>query len=310
MPTRLLQAKVSSSKLTLPVTVAYAALVWVAAGMFTGGWWLQAVTFLLTAYVMVLLNNVHALIRIYSRTVSAAFIMLACAACFLFPSLRGALMQLFFAAFYLLLFLTYQDKQSPGTTFYAFTCYGMASLCHVELVCLLPLFWMLMATCVMSLSWRTWAASLLGLLAPYWFICAWLFFWNGEVPFADFLLPLADLWQAVDYAALPISRVAVYVLLAAIAVIGTVHFIRKSYHDKIRIRMFFWIFMWVDLVAALLLALQPRHADILLRLMVVNTAPLAGHFIALTATKATNAVFIVLTAATIALTILNLWTPS
>jgi cell division protein FtsX len=74
--------------------------------------------------------------------------------------------------------------------------------------------------------------------------------------------------------------------------------------------MFYYSFMWLGLAGMLFILLMPEKYDMSFRLMVVCAAPLAGHFIALTNTKATNITFLVLTAVTLAVTLLNigLWT--
>ena len=70
----------AESSFTLPAVSAYAVAVWLASGLliphipFTaqelaGGAWMQLVCFVVSAYLMVELNNSNALIRIYSRTV-------------------------------------------------------------------------------------------------------------------------------------------------------------------------------------------------------------------------------------------------
>ena len=77
---------------------------------------------------MVELNNVNALIRIYSRMVSCSFLVLYCCANMLFPSLREALMTTCMAAAYLVLFQSYQNKQAVGITFYTFLLVGLGTL--------------------------------------------------------------------------------------------------------------------------------------------------------------------------------------
>ena len=99
-------------------------------------------------------------------------------------------------------------------------------------------------------------------------------------------------------------------LIILMAVIGTIHFIRKNYLDKIRVRMFYGFFIWMDLAALAFLLLQPQHFNAMLLIMILNTSPLIAHFIALTSTKITNIVFLVLCFATLLLTVYNIWNSS
>jgi hypothetical protein len=65
--------------------------------------------------------------------------------------------------------------------------------------------------------------------------------------------------------------------------------------------------MWMSLLTIVFLLLQPQHYDVLIRILIINTAPLLGHFLALTHTRQTNIVFFVITAAVILITGYNLW---
>ena len=107
---------------------------WLLGGLVKEQWWLQFACFLLTTYLMVELNNSNALIRIYSRIVSATFLVLSCMACFLFPSLPGNFTQLCVVAACLILFRSYQDKASTGWTYYGFLCVGLASLTFIHIL--------------------------------------------------------------------------------------------------------------------------------------------------------------------------------
>ena len=80
-----LQNQIAGSRYTLPVTMIYGALVWLLAGLIQHQWWLQFALFNVAALLMLEFTNINVLIRIYSRSVSSAFVMLSCAAVFLFP---------------------------------------------------------------------------------------------------------------------------------------------------------------------------------------------------------------------------------
>lgn len=303
-----LQNKVAESRMALPVTSVYAVAIWLAAGLAGGGLWMQFVCFAVTTYLMVELNNSNALIRIYSRTVSCAFLLLSCAACFTFSSERGAIAELCAAASYITLFRTYQDERSPGWTFYAFLCIGMASLLYVHILYYVPLLWLLMALRLSSLSWRTVAASLFGLLTPYWFAALYIVYTGDPSIAATHFEALWTFGHLADICLLSVGQIAVFVLVVVLAAIGTVHYLRTSYNDKIRIRMFYGCFITVDIVTAVFLVLQPQHYDLLIRLLIINSSPLIAHFVALTRTRLTNWTFIAIVTITVCLTAYNLWT--
>ena len=293
--------------MTMPAVTFYAMAVWLLCGGLTHHWWWQLLCISITTYLMVELNNINALIRIFSRMVSSTFLALLCGACFIFPALPETVMLTCMTAFILLLFLTYQDKESAGLTYYAFLFLGVGSIAYIHVLFFLPLIWLLMMTHTMSLSWRTWMASLLGLLTPYWFYIPWIIYQRDYSAITNHFMALTVFEEPFNLYGITDSQKATLGLVILLAIIGTTHYIRKSYLDKIRIRMFYGFFIFMDLAALLFLLLQPQHFNAMLLLMIVNTSPLVAHFAALSSTKLTNITFMVLSAASLLLTAYNIW---
>ena len=293
--------------MSLPVTVVYATGIWVLAGLIQEGWWIQFGCFALSVFLMVELNNSNALIRIHSRMVACTFLMLSCTACFLFSSLREAIGELCIIASYLILFHTYQDRYSPGMTFYGFLCWGIASLTYAPLLFLLPALWGLMLTNLQTLSWRTFLASLIGVTVPYWFLLCWFFYQDDFTPLTTSLASLTDLRMPFAFSELDSHQIITAAFIILLAVLGILHFWQTSYQDKMRIRMLFGFFIRMDLLIILIFCIQPQHYDILIRLIIINTAPLIAHFIALTRQRVTNILFCGIVILSIALTAYHLW---
>lgn len=304
-----LQNKIAGSRYTLPVTMVYGAVVWLLAGLIQQQWWLQFALFIMAALLILELTNINVLIRIYSRSVSSAFILLSCAAVFLFPSTAGAAIQLFLIASLLNLYRCYQDQASTGWSFYAFLCIGLASVIDIHVVYLLPAYWLIMARNLYSMSWRTFLASVIGVITPYWFLLAWLLFlgeegWQLAI---DHFTALSDLRFPIDYTVLSLQRILFFVLIVALGITGAIHFVRTSSRDKIRTRQLYYSFILLGMMATLLLAVQPQHYDLMIRVLLITTSPLIGHFVALTTTKVTNIAFLVIVGAILALTVYGLW---
>ena len=176
----------------------YAIVVWLLAGLATHSWWMQLGCFVVSCYLVIQINNVHVLIRIYSRMVSAIFLAMYCTACFLFSSLQGAITLMLLAACLLLLFTTYQDRDSTGRSYYTFLTLSLASLVFPQVLYFTPILWMLMFFNLQCMSWKTWSASLLGLLTPYWTWAGWLLYEGDLTPLVAHLSLLADLKQPFD----------------------------------------------------------------------------------------------------------------
>lgn len=301
----------AGSRLTLPVTALYGLGICFICGVIQHQWWIQLVCFALAVYLMILFNNFYALIRIYSRAITSAFIVLSSMACFLFPSLEGGIVTVGFIASLLVIFSTYQDREAAGRICYTFLILGLASLAKIQMLMFIPVYWIMMIF-LSSLSLRTFISSLLGLLTPYWFwISAVLLLYKGDLsPFTNHFLPLAEAGFYNAYNDIPLSHYLTYAFLIILTVTGIIHFLRTSYNDKIRTRQFYYSIMFFDILVLVLLPLFPQHYDLLFRPAIILTSPLIGHFIALTNTKVTNIAFYIILITALLLTGFNLWISS
>lgn len=307
MSKKRLQNRIAESKLALPLTVVYAVLVCLVHGLFTSQSWFQVGCLMFSTYLMVGLNNINALIRIYSRMVSCSFLFLSVMASFLLPSIPGAVVQLCFIAYYLCVFHAYQDRQSTAWSFYSFICLGVASTVFIQILFLVPLLLIIHRTKIMALSTRTFFAALIGLIIPYWFLGAYYLYTHQSDRLIEHVVSIAQFQPLFDYSGITTQQLLTFAFIVVVFIIGTVHFLRNSYNDKIRIRMIYETFIFVNIGCIVFLVLQPQHNDILTRLIIINTAPLIGHFISLTRTALTNILFIGLVSVALCLTLYNLW---
>lgn len=304
-----LQNKIAASRFSLPITATLAALVWVAVGLMVGNIWIEFAFTIISTLLMVELNNRNALMRTYSRMVSCSFLVLVTMATLPYPQLKGSIVTMCFIAFYLILWNGYQDHRSTGWTFYAFFCIGLASTVFIQVGYYVPFLWLLMRFFTNSFSVRTFLASILGIIVPYWFTAGYYLYTDniqGLIDhFAEFVnyLDLFDYSQFTDHQVINIA----YILL--LGIIGMVHFMRTSYADKIRTRMIYESFILIDFVSLAFLILQPQHHSELSGIMIVNTAPLIAHFITFTKGKATNIAFIAMLVLTLVIMLYNIFVP-
>lgn len=302
-----LQNKIAQSRRALPVTAVYSLFVCLAGGLVSEGLWLQFAMLLASAVMMAELNNSNALIRIYSRMVSCSFLVMTAMSLMLFRSLDVAIAQITFIGFLLFLLRAYQDQQATGLVLYAFICIGIGSVFFPQVLLLLPVLWILMAVNVICFSPRTFFASLLGVLVPYWFVAAWLLYTNNM----DFLLThfssILQFEKPLQLGIINIHQWITFAFVLAVSVLGSVHFVVYSYQDRIRIRLIYEMFIALAFLLLGFALLQPQHFDNLLGMAIVVTAPLSGHFIALTHSRASNAVFFLLVATALGITVFNIW---
>ncbi|WP_308243922.1 hypothetical protein [uncultured Prevotella sp.] len=303
------QNRVAESRIALPVTGVYAFAVCALGGLFTEQLWVQFVLLAVSSFLMMELNNVNALIRIYSRMVSCSFLVLAVMSQYLVVDVRCGIVQACFIAFYLFLFSAYQDNRAMGRVFYAFLMLGIASTMFVQILFFVPLVWVLLCTNLMVRSFRAFVSSLFGLLVPYWFMVAYYLYIDDVDSLLDHFLQIAQFGPVLGWMDMPVSHILTAAYVAILAVVGMIHFRLNNYKDKIRTRMLFEIFSVLALAAIVFMILQPQHIDYLLALLIVSTSPMIGHYIALTNTFITNISFYVMLVVALIITCVNLWMP-
>lgn len=310
MQNRDFRHRVVTGSFTLPVTAVLTALLWIAGGAgIYQGWEALGLTALL-AYLLVELNNRFALIRIRSRMMGVTFLALIAACPFLQGNALAYLPAIGLTLAYFPLFAGYQSPRTSHRAFYAFLAVGLSAWAYPPLILLAPILLFGMAVQLRSLSGRTLVSALLGLLTPAWLLLGWGL-WTDRVP--SLFAPLIDAFrfQPPDYAVLSRSQWVSVVFLATLSLPAILHFIRYAYNDKIRTRMYFYLFLIVEIILWGALAVQPQAFDALFRLLLVNSAPLIGHYFALARGRFMNAWFILWLLLLVALAgfnYLSLWT--
>lgn len=296
-----LQNKIAESPLSLPIVSIYAVTVWFLAGLLTRQLWLQFGGFAIAVYMMVELTNRNALLRVRSRMVSCIFLLLSCIQSFAFDSMVGVWSQVCLIGTFILLCKSYQQKEAAGTIYYAFLLIGLASLLTVSVLVLPLVLWMVMLTQLQSFNWRTWLASVFGMVTPYWLLLPW-FVYHQDM--ATWWSHFEGLFQTSfqDYVLSPES-VVYGVFLTVLLIFGAAHFWQNKMDDSIRIRQFYGMFIGVSAYLLVIVFLRPDFFDVLIRIVTVCVSPLLAHFAVQKANKVTNILFFVILVSSVLITI-------
>lgn len=302
------QNRIAESRWALPICAAYTLLICIISGLFVEGIWVQLALTAVATLLMVELNNRNSLIRIYSRMVSCSFLVLTMMTPHKIESTDGCIVSVCFVAFYLALFHAYQDKKATGYVLWAFTAIGIASTVWIQILLFVPVLWVLTGTNILALSMRTFVASIMGILLPYWFISAYYIYMGDITPLIQHVASIAEFGQPFEFDNCSINDLLPLGFIALLAITGSIHFLHTSYMDKIRTRMIYEMFITMTIATMVLIILQPQHANIATHMLIISTAPLIGHFLALTSTKITNIASLAFMAIALVITALNLWT--
>ena len=309
MSKKRIQNYAAESRKALPIATIYGIGIWLLAGLVNQGWWLQFACFAASVYAVFQLNNLNLMIRVYSRSVSVAYILLSCITVWLFPSVHGAIIQLGITLILLLLFASYQDRESRGKTFYMFTLVSLISLVEPYFLLFVPAIWLLMATTIFSLTTRTFLTSIVGLLTPYWLYFGVKLAQNPLNPEAttSILSHFDDIQLNIDYGALTIPQLIYLGLLVVMFMTGAIHFWITSYMDKIRVRQIYYSMIILAVYTMALIAIQPQMYNVLIYMLTITVSPIIAHFMTFTRTWLSNAFFLIVMAVIVILTGMNLW---
>ena len=173
MAKKRLQNKIAESRYALVTSIAALAATWGSFILTSNERLIALALILATTLVMVRLNTIHAIMRTYSRMVSCSFLAISAIALPYFIAPANAALPLCFSIIYTLLFFSYQDNSAVGIIFLAFLVLGIASLIYIPVLFLVPIFWIIISTRMLAMSPRTFFASILGLITPYWFAAAY-----------------------------------------------------------------------------------------------------------------------------------------
>ncbi|MCM1515580.1 MAG: hypothetical protein NC080_04070 [Paraprevotella sp.] len=317
MRKRRFQNNVSKSSLTLPLCMVLGTLVWfgnIASHDLQCGSESFATLFsaAATTYIVMETANKFALLRIRSNMVAAVWVTGIALMPFLHHWSAGWMAVPALAGCHYVMFHTYQDANSSVVpVFHTFALLGIASLSIPQMLAFVPLFYWYLLVFMRCMSWRSLWAGIVGLILPLCFVLGWSIvtddytFLSGRW---DSLLS-TRLFADKDYALFLDYRSPRTLFMAFITLLsltGIVHYLRNYYNDKIRTRMYLYIYIIQTTVCWLMIMCMPSRFDLLAPSLMLYASTMVAHFFALTGTWVSNAFFCLTLLASAALTLVNL----
>lgn len=301
-----LRNRITQSDGTLVVILFATVFIWMA-----GQWlvWQRALclfAILLSAYLILEMNNRCHLMRERSRMMSTSFLILAACMSFLHTDLLCCLLALALSATNFSLLTAYQQREPVWNAAAAFLAFGVGVCIFPPLILAVPVLWFGCHHHMQILSARVWRASLFGLLLPALYTFIYIV-WKG-IPPQDLVTPYLH-WPLYSWPPLPILVSAAVLLVIAFWSIA--HFGRTSYKDNTRARLSLEMLTMEFYFLLILAALYPDHVAPLTACVIVITAPIVGHYAALAESRLQNFFFWLFTFILFALILFNnlgLWT--
>ncbi len=308
-----LQNRIAGSEMTLPLCAVFAALMWwFPLGQNPLDCVIGLALAILTAYVLMEINNRFQLIRVRTRMVSGAWILFAGATASLHVWQHGSIVALALIIAHFFLFESYEKRQPIRDSFHAGLFLGIGILFVPWIVVFVPLFLLHQAVYLRSATLRTFFAILFGALFPTMVVLVPSVITDDYICLTNWYLLLTDVLPVLpdNYLALTLQQAVSFILPALLTILGGLHYLSTSYNDKISVRMLLYIFVTDAFLILLFAVLQPQHLDYMLPSLLVCGLPLAVHFFALTKSWFTNTLFVLCMLCILALGGVTLFLPT
>lgn len=306
---RRLQKEISTSRLAWPVAATLTFVFWFIAWLEDNVTFLPFVMLMATGMLMMWINHLFALIKVFSRMIASSYLAFT-TALLIVPDIGGKQLSVVFVqfclvAFLILFFSCYQYRKAQGVILYAFLMIGIASLIFKQLLFFVPLLWVLTGYCMVTFSAKIWLSSMFGIGLPYLFVITYYLF-VGTPSDEQTLLHNWDFCRLMDFRAVSSTLKQSLLCSSVLTIIGIIHLIRVGHKDKVRTRMMYQIFIAIAIFAFMMCFIQPLHIATYVGIMLVSASAMIGHFFAMTDTKQTNYIFIGIVALTYMITLYNL----
>ncbi len=323
------QSRVTASRFTLPVAIVIATACWLLSSIFLPSkaiqgsgyplWehlcdlciplWIRPIAgyvlHALIGFFLIQLNNMFAIIRMQASLQTSIYFMLIAACPHIHTLYAGDVAAAAFLVALFFLFDSYQRTYPMVNLFYSFMCIGLGSLVFPQLTWLAPLFW-IGAYMFQSLTFKSFLASLVGWIMPFWLLFAHAYFHEDmdliHMPFRE--LVNFSPWQ-FSFEPWQLATLGYLLLLF---IVSSVHCLMTVYEDKIRTRNYLQFLMLLSFCIFICVGLQPTLSVHLISLLLISICILIRHLFALSNTRISNIFFIASVVGLFLLFGFNLWT--
>jgi len=294
----------ATGRFTLPVVILICLLLWGS----TFQEWNELISLGVTViigYVFIETNTTFNLIRTRTSMPVCLYWLIATALFFLHPFEWTNLVPLVFILATYQLFHSYESVSSSPFIFHSFLFIGLGSIAFPQLLYMVPMLWGSMIP-FRAISIKSFLASIIGLMTPYWFIFGYALYFNEMHILLTPLREAAHLYP-IDYSHLTLPEIASWGFITLLLIVSGFHYWQISYMDKTRTRIYHSYLAIAGFWATLLSILQPIHWCEWLSIQLICTAFLCGHLFSLTRNRFSGIFFIVTFVLYILLMSFNLW---
>lgn len=304
-----LQSLIATGRFTLPVAILVSIGCWAVTCVLSGVSVLQLLPGFalggLIGYLLVETNNAFALIRVRASAQTSLYFLLVSICPALYSLYQGQVAAACFLLTLIFLFRSYRVESTSACLFHAFVFAGVSSLFVPQLMLLMPFLW-IGAYNFRSLNAKSWMASILGWMLPYWFLFSYAYLTDQMELFFSPFKRLASFSQIGGW-----EDASQWVTLAYVAILfmaGAVHAVALGDEDKLSTRSYLRFLVLLGACGVVLILLQPVLCNQVLPLLWVCTSILGGRLFILARGRFSNVFFVCSVIGALLLFAFNLWT--
>ncbi len=231
----------------------------------------------LTAFIIQRISDIEMLIRDRTRLPFMLFVLLMSTNAGLFPFREVSVVLLCLVFMIYELFNSYQLPEATGKFFNAGALIGIAGLFMPQVLWFVPLLWIGMYQ-FRSLSFRSFMASLIGLLIVYWFVLAWGVWKHDFSMFASLYSSLSDfgffsIVTSFQYYQIGVIGVVLLLILALF------HIKIDAFSNSVRVRQMLFYLLNLSVWSLVLIFLYGKIVDSLLAILYLFGSVLIAYFL-------------------------------
>jgi len=206
---------------------------------------------------------------------------------------------LLIANFFIIIFLNslfnfYKSEEIAFDAFDAGLFIGIATLFYWPSVFLFPLIWSALIV-LRTFVWREWIASLIGILLPFFYFCA-LLYWYDQLSINSIISILAPFYSVQFSTEFNTTYIILFVILATIAIASIIKFSQDlNTYAKLRTRKFLALFVWFFLFAAFSYLVSSKKTMISLSFLAIPLSVImSNYFLSVKKQLVAEVIFIIL----------------
>ena len=231
---------------------------------------------ILIAYIIQRISDIEMLIRERTRLVFILFVLLTSTNVGALPFKEVTIVLLCLVFMIYELFNAYQLPEATGRFFNAGVLIGVAGLFMPQALWFMPLVWIGMYQ-FLSLSYRSFLASLIGMLTIYWFVLAWCVWTNDFSMFSSLFLSLSD-FNFLSIFLVFLNYQLGFFGVALLMVVAFFHIKRDAINNRVRVRQMLSFLLNMSVWSLILICLYGGEMDSFLAVFYLPVSVLIAYF--------------------------------